>query len=214
MNRVSAGNDILVKETDASIWEGDWLLVAARRGWNWAVVAMNPDGRRRRLRLPSLISSTVVAFRLVESRIVTGQQRKRADDRQPELGVGVAFGSRYGDPECVRVNPLKRVPSPDGVLYMYHSAKQDAGSLTVCTRSCYRQHPANRWCPAPIRRRIDEAFDAAGDTGFVVFNRETGALRIFDLKEEVVRVEMRPDGLVAAAFLKDNAVTFFDLGDD
>ena len=215
----------LSTDWDQSIWAGDWLLVYAdlhRPGFKPSrngVVGFHPDGRCEKAVLAGIErnrSLQVEAYTLVTYPEDTrGMPLSQVRARTRE--VGVCFAPKYGNPiDVVRTEPLRsvrRLPHPDAVPRR-HSAAVDAGDVSVSTADHYAKYPANKWITNGHRRALAAAFAGVGKNGFVVFNRETGGLRAIDLGEPVVRVEVRADGLMAAAILKDNAVAFVDLGDD
>ncbi len=225
MTRVSAEKASLLTDWDNSIWANDWLIVAAnldrRTGYrsSLGVVAFHPDGRRQQAVLKQLDrfgSMQLLAHHLVAHPEPDPDTPRHVWQRRTRV-VGVCFCQKYGNPvDVVLTDPLrvvKRLPHPDAVPRM-HTATQDAGDRIVETLDHYAKYPANKWCTRRQERALNSAFSDAGKNGFVIFDRESGSLRVIDLKEPVVRVEVRPDGLVAAAILKDNAVAFVDLGDD
>lgn len=225
MTRVSAGGARLLKEWDNAIWWNDWLLVAAhldrRTGYreSLGVVGFHPDGRRQQAVLKQLDrfgAHQLMAHHLVARPEPNPDVPRHQWDRRTRK-VGVCFCQRYNNPvDVVLTDPLrvvKRLPHPDAVPQM-HMAEQQAGDRIVDTLDHYVKYPANKWCTKRQSSDLAVAFNSAGKNGFVIFDRDSGSLRVIDLKEPIARVEIRPDGLVAAAILKDDAVAFVDLGDD
>lgn len=210
----------------ATTWQDGWLLVAAvvrsRRNSDGklGVVALHPDGRVQRVGLKAMEHFgrhvELCAFRVV-LQPEPESSAPRVLRRGRERDLGAAFSFRHNGPKCyVATDPLRILaspPHPDALL-RYHTATQDAGDVTVETFRHYKGNRANKWCTNGQREKLLAAFEVAGDTGFVIYSRQTGCTRVIDLGEPVERVEIRPDGLVAAAILKNKCVVFVDLGDD
>jgi hypothetical protein len=206
-------------EVRHTIWHQDYLCVIGGRakvtvsqGRPNAVVAISMTSVRQFV-LPVAIGTYGGYSGGVRGFYLEGPRLGNA--RHGEV-FGVAFGPKYGDVVGL-VSPSWKLHSQAALTLREpfsiccQSSSATVGPVSVATRKTVPCVGA--WTPETHRRRLSEAFEAAGKTGFVAYNANTNAIRTLDTGEPLLQVELRRDGLVAAAISRDS-VFLFDLGDD
>lgn len=197
---------------DCTIWEDGWFLLLERPHAGDAagsgVCAVHPDGILESAPLPPPLCdhdighNAIVFFRLARE----GVTKRMA--KWPRDYAGVCVGLRHGGDVCpIQVGPLRAEPPADRLARVHHAATV-VGDVVVAAPGGAGN--SSVWTPKRIDEMIRQAFTGAGKTGFIVYDRDAETCRVFDLRQTVHRVELRPDGAVAAAILGD-AVAFVDL---
>jgi hypothetical protein len=209
----------------ATYWQGDTLLVLADRDaqfnrglWLSAVrpgcpaetyKVPPPSGHGHGWGWPSICDRSGMCLFRGLAPAPGGRPWDRKPDPRSDLGPVLCL-RHGGGHHRVRLDPLRVDPEdPDGMALVGGGETAVGEWLVACHRwrSCDN---TSLWTPLGIQRRVKQAYRDAGKTGVIVYNRETTEIRVLDLGREVHRVEIRPDGLVAAAVLND-AVALFDV---